>query len=167
MKLQELLEQALDGHILIQERDITRDDVRAVAAGKALVGRTPIMKSVGVTTVESIYRDDNCGGTMDGELTTVHRVTVVASSAGGDWSRRRIEAVIPMLVSISPYGEIHIEPDRQRHDECALRSTGRQGHDEMITLPVFGSWLQRAVGHPLLREWMMWNGAKSLHDAAS
>jgi hypothetical protein len=145
VKLQELLEQALDsGRIMIQDREITRDDVLAVAAAKVLQSSP----SVGVTVESIFHRDDNCGGPMDGELTTVHRVTVTASTAGDDWSGRRIEAVIPMLVSISPYGEIHIEPDRQRHDECALR----QGDDEM---PVFGSWLQRAVGHPLLREWMM------------
>lgn len=167
MNLQELLAQPLqerDAIVarLVDDREIARDDVRAVAAAKAIRHRTPAMKAVTVVVDLVEDRDDNCSGAMAMCLTDVYRVTVSASSTAGDWSSRRIEAVIPMIVSVSPYGEIGIECDRDRESECVLRSTGCMGDDEMIDLPTFGSWLQHAAGKSLLREWLMWHGVSEL-----
>jgi len=164
MELKELLRQALqesDTYIVLgtADREITRDDVRAVAAVKAIRQRTPKMKSVDVFVASEEYRDDNFPNHED---TRVIRVDVVASSNGGDWTGRRIEATIPMIVSIDPYGEIGIECDHDRESQCVLRSTGRSGEGDMIDLPTFSSWLQHAAGKSLLREWLLWHGARQL-----
>ena len=165
MNLQELLAQPLAerDHMVaksIEDREITRDDVRAVAASKSIRQRTPAMKSVDVVVVAEEWRDDNY---PDNAETRVIRVNVVASSNGGAWSSRCIETTIPMVVGIDPYKEISVECDDDRKSECVLRSTGRDGDDEMIDLPTFGgTWIQCAAGKALLREWLTWNGAASL-----
>lgn len=167
MKLHKLLTQTLSGRhatlaTLGEDREVTRDDVRAVAAVKAIRDRTPAMKSVDVSVVSVEDRDDNWGGSCNGRMTNIYSVTVTASSDGGDWSYRRIEVTIPMIIAVTPYGEVNVECDCDRESECSLRSTGRRGDDQMIGLPTFGNWLQRAAGVSLLEEWLVWHGAASL-----
>jgi len=165
MKLKELLLQALaesDQYIVntIEDREIVHADVRAVASAKCIRQRTSLMKSLDVNVISVSSRDDN----QSYGYTDVYQIIVESESFGGDFSNRYVFTSIPMLISISCYGEINIEIDQTNNS--ILRANGRLGEDEVIDLPTYGDWLQYAAGKSLIKEWITWHGILALTGRA-
>lgn len=164
MKLKELLCQVLPTSIhysvdVDSDADATHADYRAVAAVKALCGRSWCHKEIDIEIVMKQQRDDN---SANGLLTDVYIVMVHATSLGGDWSGRQIECHIPMQIEVDGYGDVFVRPNEDITVGYCFRATDRLGKEDAVSLPTHDTWLQHALGRHLVEQWLRWYGMMSI-----
>jgi len=190
MKLKELLGQVfpnkpyLTDHIS-EDVEATHADFRTVASVKALCSRSRINKTTKVCVVSTGDRDDNAA---NGRWTKTYNVVVCCTSNCGDWSMRSITCRIPMRIEVDGYDDVSIHPEDyeiadpneepyvsvdddsnkltihfHRDNRVVLFfSTGQEGDDDPMELPVYGDWLQNTLGRYLVEHWLEWHGIGSL-----